>query len=194
MANITIHPILKYKNKYQLNTLIETGTGGGGGIYAGIGSDFKYIYSCEINIDYYNKTLEIFKNDSDKNIKIRNEDSVTFLTNLFTKKEISLKDRILFWLDAHLPIDDTLSDNIILPLEQELKIISSMRPGKDVIIIDDMILYEPSLRHSAWKLRCFTKAKDNPITLKGILKYFPNHNHELDKRFEGSLILTPKGV
>ena len=68
-----------------------------------------------------------------------------------------------------------------------------MRPGKDVIIIDDMILYEPSLRHSAWKLRCFTKAKDNPITLKGILKYFPNHNHELDKRFEGRNFIKNAG-
>ena len=194
MGMIRSQPIKEYKKTFNLNTFIETGTGGGESTLYAIKSGFDYVYSCEIDKSYYDKAYAMLQDKCpDKEFNIYNEASTTFLKEVFSRETVLGTDRCLFWLDAHLPADDTLPDDIIIPLEQELAVLSSVRnTSKDVIIIDDMVLYEPSLRHPAWKLHIWTKAKDDLISVKDILQFFPNHSSTLSEKDEGALVLTPK--
>ncbi len=82
------------------------------------------IYTCEINEYNYKKAKENLKKF--KNVQVYHSSSPDFLDLIIKQKKI--KDKVLFYLDAHW-LDEW-------PLEDELKIITSKIKGS-IIVIDD---------------------------------------------------------
>ena len=132
-------------NKFNLNYLVETGTGGGETLSHVKNLDFKLIQSCEIEPTQYEKLKQTF---NQHNIKLWNGDSTSTLKSMLDV----LDGPALIYLDAHFPgagyvrtefKSDLYTIDETLPLEKELKVISKWEHGKDsVIVVDDLRIYK----------------------------------------------------
>jgi len=137
----------KFIDRYGTRIFIETGTGGGEGLKYAATFPFDRLYSVEIFQKFYELAKKNFEGDN--RVAIINAKSDQALDVLL---QILPQDApILFWLDAHFPGADYKQASyaeekgvdIRLPLEREVEIISRHRLLKrDVIIIDDLRLYE----------------------------------------------------
>lgn len=121
--------IIEYKNNFNLNTLVETGTFQGEMIEAQR-KNFSNIYSIELSPEYFKKAEVKFKRF--KHIQIIQGDSAKKL------KEVTsmLVSPSLFWLDGHYSGGNTAKGNLNCPIYEELDAIFS---GKfdHVLVIDD---------------------------------------------------------
>jgi hypothetical protein len=145
--------------QYNLTLFVETGCFYGDSTKHASSKGFKEIYSCDIDpemIAHCQKTLA----NKDTRIHLVLNDSLTFLKELLPK--LDKEQNCLFFLDAHLPGHDKRSNykdiqlsELTFPLEQELDIIYNLRnKSKDVIIIDDLRIYEDNQYDSGnWKER-----------------------------------------
>jgi len=171
------------------NIFVETGTYLGAGLtYALQKYDWKKLYSCELLKSYYDDAVLRFPE-----VEIYHAKSTDFLETILPS--ISKEDKIVFWLDAHLPglySNISITDNkTIFPLEDELDIIYKYRKDcKDTIICDDLRIYIKSNFEGG--------NIDTPIQ-KNFVEDFPaftqwNPTHELlyDLRNEGYLILNAR--
>ena len=132
----------KIREKFNLTTLVETGTFKGTGVQFALDKGFKKVISIEIDEELSKAAQEKFK---DYDVKIITGDSSEVMQTL------TIKGNALFWLDAHFPgadagkarYDAVEEYNTRLPLEKEINFIKS-RVGKyaDVIICDDLCIYE----------------------------------------------------
>ncbi len=132
------------KDEFGSSVFIETGCFRGNSLGHALNLDFDSFYSCDIDkemIDYCNNK---FKRDD---LHIFPGISTTFLR--LQLPLLDSVDSIMFYLDAHLPEHDKTSGQVLtdndlnFPLEEELQIINDLRPNrKDVIIIDDLRIYE----------------------------------------------------
>jgi hypothetical protein len=123
----------------------ETGTWKGDGLAYAAKFPFKQLYSSEIIESVAAKARERFKNDT--RIHIINDSSINALHNNL----MHINGPCIFWLDAHFPgAEEGLNDynafeeeSIKLPLQKEIEIIASRKQRfKDVILIDDLRIYE----------------------------------------------------
>jgi len=131
-------------------TLVETGTHMGNGIIEAQKYPFNKIISIEIIENQVKKLKEKFK--SDLRVTILCGNSYDCLNNILP----TIKNDIVFWLDAHFPGADLnvasytseKNDEIRLPLEKELQLIKKLRPAyKDLILFDDLFLYKDNGAH-----------------------------------------------
>jgi hypothetical protein len=132
---------------YGCRYLFETGTGIGDGVQFASYYHFERIWSVEIHPDIAATARERFEGDD--RIRILNETSEQALANVLPG--VDPGKPILFWLDAHFPGADfglaTYKDepdmDRRLPLQRELELIARLRrPCRDVILIDDLRIYE----------------------------------------------------
>jgi len=147
--NLNVDDLCK---KHNIQYMVETGTGFGDSVAWGVEQPyFKEVYSVEIHKQTYDNCVKRFESNS--NVKIINQDSISFLTEI-----CKLDGNILFFLDAHFPgcyhadndgnlyvsIDiDANPEELNWPLELEIPLIQRLRQGKsDCIIIDDLRVYE----------------------------------------------------
>lgn len=130
------------------DTLVETGTGTGTAVDYGLKSGFKRIFSTEIMPDQAMRLQERYKENPE--VQIYNLYSPNFLDTLFREDIIKKDDKCIFWLDAHYPGGD-LGYNSYgheqdlfkrLPLEKELETLLAYKRANDIIIIDDLRIYE----------------------------------------------------
>jgi hypothetical protein len=135
----------RFIKEYKTEVFFETGTFYGDAVEYALKFDFKNLYSSEIVPQLAETASKRFLHTN--KVQIINSDSSTSLKQYLP----NIKGNILFWLDAHFPgadaqlteYDMELNEQLRLPLEEELNIISTLRKGKkDVIIIDDLRIYE----------------------------------------------------
>ncbi len=121
--------ILEYKQKFNLSTLVETGTFQGEMVEAQR-KNFDQIYTIELSPDYYQKAVEKFKRF--KHIHIIEGDSSVKL------KEVTkiLKEPALFWLDGHYSGGSTAKGELNCPIYGELDTVFSSTIDH-VLVIDD---------------------------------------------------------
>jgi uncharacterized radical SAM superfamily Fe-S cluster-containing enzyme len=129
---MTIHEqkaetIIKYSNKYGLDTMIETGTYYGDMVESQR-NNFKKIISIELGDGLAKKAQERF--DAYPHIKILQGDSAEVIMQLLPR------DRTLFWLDAHCSGNDTAGSDEDNPLIHELEAL--VKDKNHVILIDDI--------------------------------------------------------
>lgn len=145
MGDLKTFNIKQLRDKCKLDTFIETGTLYGDGVQFAKEQGFRQIYSIEIMPNLAQKAQERFANDP--NIKIIEGNSPQVLKNLLVEN----LPNALFWLDSHFPggdsnertYEDEKDVNVRTPLEAEIEVIKTSREThKDVIIIDDLWLYE----------------------------------------------------
>jgi hypothetical protein len=186
MGTLKAFNLIELKEKYKLNCLVETGTFTGDGIQLGLDAGFKEIYSCEIDLKFYNDACIRFT--VNENVFLENISSEIFLEHI----EYLIKpnnNNILFWLDAHLPDIKNADKTLMFPLQKELEIIKDVRNiSKDVFIIDDLRIYEDgNFGHGNYENRDINM--NSGFIYSNLL---PTHNIEKDYRHEGYLICTPK--
>ena len=125
--------IHEYREKYQLNILVETGTYLGDMVEAQK-RYFNKVYSIELSNELYSQAVDRFGQDS--NVEIILGDSGQKLKELL---EI-IKEPALFWLDGHYSAGFTAKGNLNTPIIEELRTV--LTNGKEhVILIDDARLF-----------------------------------------------------
>ncbi|OGF24903.1 hypothetical protein A2331_06065 [Candidatus Falkowbacteria bacterium RIFOXYB2_FULL_34_18] len=126
--------VKKYAEKYNLDTLIETGTFLGEMVNASK-NNFNTIYSIESNKRLYGLAKKRFKKN--KNVKILYGDSSNKLNKVIKKQ----KTPALFWLDAHYSGGITTKKEKETPIREELaQIFNNFKTG-NIILIDDARLF-----------------------------------------------------
>jgi hypothetical protein len=120
-----------YAKRFNLPTLVETGTYLGDMVYSQR-KNFKSIISIELQPFFYINALRRFKKN--KNIEIIQGDSADILDMLATKKKFDFP--CLFWLDGHYSAGDTALGKKETPIMEELESILGTKQNH-VILIDD---------------------------------------------------------
>ena len=131
------------------NIFFETGTGAAASLeHALHNGKFDHLYSVEIDTETAEKAKEKFNKNN--KLTILNSDSISALKLILSK--LNNNDKVFFFLDAHFPgefssnfngYDKESFDRTSLPLEDELKLIKSIRPEtNDIIVVDDLRIYE----------------------------------------------------
>ena len=148
MGSLNKFNLKDYIEKYNSNVFLETGTWTGDGVYYASHFSFEKLFSIELVKDLFLRAEQRFINNN--KIKIINDNSCDGIKSIL-QNFIQKDDRVIFWLDAHLPqfycngIDDRYDVNtkILIPLEEELKIIKNNKNiSNDVFLIDDLRIYE----------------------------------------------------
>lgn len=131
--------------KFNLQTFIETGTARGDSLaYAAERQEFSQLLSCEIEPLLAAGACCRFNDDA--RIQIMRMESGLFL-QMVARADLA---PAFFWLDAHYPgagfglkgYEDAMPETVRLPLGRELEQIRRHRHGQDVILIDDLRIYE----------------------------------------------------
>lgn len=202
MGSIRTFDISQIRDRTGIETFIETGTLWGAGVDYALESGFKKIISIEINTQLADKAKEKYSNEP--KVTIIEGSSPVVLRDILP----SINAPVLFWLDAHFPGADAnldaykaeldASDNV--PLEIELSIIKD-RDCKDIIICDDLWLYE-DVPQSKWgKFNDHCKTYGHNITREQLVKdgmpaifesmFCRTHTMTRDFNDQGFLIFKP---
>lgn len=189
--------------KYRLknsgcNIFFETGTGLGSSLrHAFENGNFTRLYSTEIHNQTAIRAQNIFRKI--ESIEILNSDSFTALSKILPT--LDKDDNVLFFLDAHFPGEvssefEGYSNNIpsekTLPLINELELISKLRPkSKDIIIIDDLKLYEDGPYANGNISNDFANIPAEMRSLHFVNSLFNGRTILKDYKDEGYLIIKP---
>lgn len=125
--------VFGYLHRFSIDTFVETGTYGGGGICNAM-PQAKEIYSIELDEERYLNARRMFERFH--NIHIIQGDSGEMLPEIMPK----LEGRCLFWLDAHYGSDEVSESEVETPILEELECVLKY-PYEFVILIDDARLY-----------------------------------------------------
>jgi len=149
--------VKKYRNKFGIKTLVETGTFQGRMILA-VKDCFNKIYSIELDKFLYSKAVE--KLEKYKHVNLFHGDSSKVLPRII--KEIN--EPVLFWLDAHYSGGITSKGLENTPILKELASIFKHKINNHVLLIDDA--------------DCFNGTNGYPTLerVKAILYTFKPHN------------------
>ena len=183
--------------QYDAPVFFETGTWRGDGLAYACKAPFHKLLSVEIIPELAEKARERFAGD--QRVEIIESDSI----QAFEDHLDVLSENIIFWLDAHYPgaeeglagYDAELgAHDRRLPLEMELELIyNKRRHNRDLIIIDDLRIYEQGNYESGnlpVKITDNAKGKLNPA----ISRFESTHEIIRLKANEGYLVLRPKDV
>jgi len=119
-----------YAEKYNLKTLVETGTYYGDMVEA-MREVFAHIYSIELSRELYEKARRRF--EGEKHIELIWGDSGVEMEKIMKKMNHSA----LFWLDGHYSAGETARSDKDTPIYEELNHILNAKETRNVIIIDD---------------------------------------------------------
>lgn len=121
--------VLEYKNKHQINTLVETGTYLGDMVWAQR-HEFEQIYSIELSKEFAHDASKRFKKYP--HIQIIQGDSGKVMENLIPQ----ISEKTIFWLDAHFSGGTTARGDKDCPAAEEIKAIMTS-DLEHILIIDD---------------------------------------------------------
>lgn len=205
MGTIKRFEISEIRDKYGIDTFVETGTMYGESVDFALEQGFTDIYSIEIeDVLYESAKLKYINND---NVHILHGDSSQVLPTLLS----DLDKGALFWLDAHFPGADMglrtyescleLDYDTRLPLEQELTAIAKHSKNyKNVVVADDLWIYEEG-QYGAGSMNEHAKAHNQNITKETVCgkdaSFAYNlfeETHEIKKYYpdQGYLVFLPK--
>ncbi|MDP4115053.1 MAG: hypothetical protein Q8903_02905 [Bacteroidota bacterium] len=146
--------ILEYKEKFNLDTLVETGTFRGDMMYCMKG-EFKKLYSIELAEGLYKKAKKRFKKYP--NVNILFGDSGEVLKSLVPSFQLP----VLFWLDGHYSGTVTAKGNVETPILMELETIFKSNIDH-TILVDDAILFNGTRDYPTMEVLKNYVAKNKP--------------------------------
>lgn len=122
--------LVSYGRKFELRTLVETGTYEGDMIEA-TKNVFEHIYSIELSKELFEGAKQRFK--TDEHIELIHGDSGLELKKLVRR----LDEPALFWLDGHYSAGVTARGEKDTPIIEELDTILGVQDIEHVVVIDD---------------------------------------------------------
>lgn len=180
--------------RHALKVFVETGTGGGDSLDWAAGFGFDALFSCEIEPILAVGAIARFA--AEPRAVIVRADSAAFL-RMVMRPELP---PAMVWLDAHFPgadfglrgyQDGAIPEEIRQPLRQELEILAC-RPGRDVILIDDLRLIEAGDYEAGPLPEGFPPAPEGGAAW--IRQMFAaTHEARSSGKDTGYLMLTPRG-
>lgn len=194
--------LISLKNKHKTQIFLETGSGYGTGIYEALRSGFNLVLSVEIDKEQTELLQKVFR--FDQKVQIFNTLSRDFLTQILPQININIP--CLIFLDAHFPgadlnkrsFSDEKDESIRMPLYEELQIVKKLRVdkgAKDLIIVDDIMLYDDDNQyeasHQKQTMDILPREHRNYLS-KFISLYQDSHTAKILKSEQGWLILEPK--
>jgi hypothetical protein len=145
MGTLQRFDLSKIVPRHGLRAYVETGCGQGDSLmHAARCPEFEALLACEI--EPVIAIAAIARLAADRRVMVSRSNSAWFLRAL----PASLPPALIF-LDAHFPgadyglgahEDRAAPEALRLPLREELEILRARRNGRDVIIVDDLRLYE----------------------------------------------------
>ncbi len=191
MSTLKEYPIKRYRTRYGLQAMLETGTFRGVSTMAAHRAGYRPI--ATVDVEPFN-TAEALPTERESGIYRFIGSSVDLLPRML---DVVAEHRALIFLDAH--GDPTLFDGTVasnnhnpLPLPRELDVIFAHRDvSRDVIIIDDMHLNV----HDRWRARYGTDWNFPEPTFRSagaLAVLFPNHDAKLHTPSDTALVLLPK--
>ncbi len=159
--------ITAYRDKYNIKTLVETGTYYGDMIWAQR-HNFDEIYSIELSKEFAEAAKKRFRKNP--HIKIIQGDIGKIMSTLIN----DIQGQVLFWLDGHYSSGNTARGDKDCPILEELKPILSSGI-EHVLLIDDA--------------RCFTGERDYP-TLEGLFAFIRKSYPGSDIHIENDCIIV----
>lgn len=162
--------IVRYKNKYNISTLVESGTYMGDMVWAQR-NNFNKIYSIELDKELFSFSKRRFKKNP--HIMILSGDSGKIMPTLI--KELSEKS--IFWLDGHYSGGITARGEKDSPIIDEIKAILSSKVDH-ILIIDDA--------------RDFTGQRDYP-SIEGLSAYILQSHPTSAIHVENDVIIVELG-
>ena len=182
--------------RYGLEAFVETGTARGDSLaWVARNEGLKHLWSCEI--EPLLAAGAICRLNEDTRISIFRMDSALFM-DLVTRAALG---PTLYWLDAHYPgagfglaaYDAGFHPEVALPLGRELACIKAHRAGRDVIVVDDLRIYETG-DYEDGPLPDDTPGDPRPGGADWIRAMFAEtHEAKTILRDQGYLLLVPKG-
>ena len=195
MGSLMRFKLNEFVERFQLKTFVETGTARGDSLaYAASFKAFEQLLSCEIMPLLAAGACCRF--NEDPRVAILRMESGLFMRLVAA----SGLPPALFWLDAHYPgagfglgeYDAPGPEHERLPLGRELEQIRAHRDGRDLILIDDLRIYETG----AWEdgpLPEDTPGTPTPGGADWIRQMFAaTHDAKVITRDQGYLLLVPK--
>ena len=154
--------LVSYGRKFELRTLVETGTYEGDMIEA-TKNVFEHIYSIELSKELFERAKQRFK--TDEHIELIHGDSGIELKKLVGKFD----EPALFWLDGHYSAGVTARGEKDTPIIEELDTILDIQNIGHVIVIDDARCFGvdpayPSIEEITAFIR--TKSPDSEISFQ----------------------------
>lgn len=125
--------ITEYQRKYNIQTLVETGTYLGDMIVAQL-DNFQKIISIELDNKLYHRAVKRFEGCTKVNI-IHGDSGEVLQTIVF-----DIKTPAIFWLDGHYSGGDTAKGEKKCPIYNELAVILQS-PINHILLIDDARLF-----------------------------------------------------
>lgn len=123
-----------YRRKYDVKTLVETGTYLGAMVRAQL-PFFETVYSVELSEELFHKNKEQFKGN--KNVHLLHGDSAVRLNDIVP----ALTAPALFWLDGHYSAGITARGELDTPIETELRTVLGVKKPDHIVLIDDARLF-----------------------------------------------------
>jgi hypothetical protein len=193
MGSINKFDIIKIASEYDLTVFVETGTFMGDAIESLRHlNKFNKLISIEIKKEFADNAKKRF--ESFDFVEIIEGDSAQKLIEIIEK----IKDeRVLWWLDAHLPdhYDSSANNLEPFPLHKELdNIFCNRNVENDFFIIDDLRIYEKAdFKSGNWDKCSYSKWESCNENSKFIDKMF-EETHIIEKSYEdeGYIIIKPK--
>ncbi len=158
--------INNYRVKYNIKSLIETGTFRGEMIESQK-VFFDEIYSIELDKTLHDKAKNTFKYF--RNIKLIHGDSGEIIFKIISK----IKKKSIFWLDGHYSGMDTALGDVECPILKELDGVFSGKIKNHILLIDDA--------------RCFTGNNSYP-TIDELYNYVLKYNKEYKMEVDCDII------
>ena len=202
MGVLRDHDLGKYIAK-GYSVFAETGTGTGTAVSHAMGFPFRHIYSCDID-EKQIEHLATTRYANDKRVCLFPTDSETYIETLFNAPNPYItEDNLVVWfLDSHFPgfdlhgaaIDAEKDLDIRLPLHNELRLLHHYAREHDVIICDDLRIYEhiPVRGQNMDEIGYgHAAAYDKPLPLAD---WENTHVIKRDYRDTGYLILEPRSL
>jgi hypothetical protein len=136
--------VKRYRSRYRLLTLVETGTFHGHMLEA-VQDSFSLVYSIELDDALYEAACRRFQDH--RHIHLLHGDSGHLIKEVLSQ----LRGPALFWLDAHWSGEGTAGEGVN-PVERELMAILECSEKRHVVLIDDARLFMgkggyPTLKH-----------------------------------------------
>ncbi len=150
--------ILSYQKKNNCDILIETGTFRGDMIQAQL-TNFKEIYSIELNPVFWKKAIDKFRNSPQ--VKLLQGDSGEVMHTLIP----TIKSPALFWLDGHYSGGDTAKGNLECPIYEELHAIFTSEIYHTILIDDARYFIGKRDYPTIDELKAFIKKHNKNYTL-----------------------------
>jgi hypothetical protein len=200
MGDLKNHDLEPYIRRCGLTSFAETGLYKGDGLKYAAGFSFTTLVSIDIESEWYELGLKMFKDDYRVHLLLGD-------TSSSMEEIIAVLDGpTLWWLDAHLPESHIISGRPVFdgnkkyggvttfPLESELRSIGELRDfSGDVFIIDDLRIYEDAdYRWGPWKKEEKAKYTDpgSSSFIDDILG--ETHNIERSLNDHGYAVAEPK--